>query len=188
MKKSTKQVTTATLALVMVPLSVLPAFAHIDGSGGSGFAFGFSHPFSGIDHLVAIMGVGALAALRGGRATIAISLTFIAAMIVGALLPIIGFKVPGAELMIVISLLAVGLFLVLGNRLALPAVVAAAGVFALFHGVAHGNEMAVSATPMNYVVGFVVAGTLLLSLGGAAAVLTGRAVKSVSENFVPFLR
>lgn len=166
----------------MISLSVLPAAAHTGGVGAGGFAIGFAHPFTGIDHLVAIMGVGALAALRGGRATLAIPAAFIAAMVLGAILPIIGFAIPGAEVMIILSLLVVGSLLGLGRRLALPAVVAAVAVFALFHGVAHGNEMAASVTPAAYVLGFVVAGALLLILGTIAAVPVTRMAQHLGRK------
>lgn len=171
MKQSTKLLTAASLGLVTVSLMALPAFAHTGGHATGGFAAGFLHPFTGIDHLVAIIGVGVLATLRGGRAMSALPAAFLAAMVLGAILPIMGVAIPGAEAMIVLSLLIVGTLLGLGKRLALPAVVSAVAVFALFHGVAHGTEMAVSVSPLPYVMGFVLAGALILMLGMIAAML-----------------
>lgn len=174
MKKPTKRLTTAAISMVAISLSTLPAAAHVGDHGavigGSGFAAGFVHPFTGIDHLVAIVGVGALAALRGRGATLSIPAAFIAAMVLGAILPMAGLAIPGAEVMIVLSLLAVGLLLGLGERLELPAVHVAVGTFAFFHGVAHGNEMALSIAPAAYVLGFTAACGLLLCVGRIAAV------------------
>lgn len=183
MNRSRKHLTVATIAAAAVSLSALPAAAHVGaGTGGGGFIAGFAHPFSGMDHLVAIVGVGALAALRGRNAMLAIPAAFLLAMALGAILPIVGFAVPGAEVMIILSLLVVGALLGLGKRLALPAVVGAVAPFAFFHGVAHGNEMAASLMAAPYILGFVSGAALLLVLGTVAAVPAARVIRHLGRK------
>lgn len=183
MTRSRKHLTVATIAAAAISLSALPAAAHVGvGMGGGGLAAGFAHPFSGMDHLVAIVGVGALAALRGRNAMLAIPAAFLAAMVLGAIVPIVGFAIPGAEVMIILSLLAVGALLGLGKRLVLPAVAGAVALFAFFHGVAHGNEMASTHMAAPYVLGFVVGAAVLLGLGMLAAAPVARLAQHLGRK------
>lgn len=170
MNKPIRRFAIAPAGMAALLISAIPAAAHIAGSDtGGGFAAGFAHPFTGIDHLVAIAGVGVLAAFRKGGAVFSIPAAFLAAMVGGAVLAIAGLAIPGAELMIILSLLAFGILLGSGKRLELPAVLGAVTFFALFHGVAHGNEMALNIAPSAYILGFASASTLLLGMGAIVA-------------------
>jgi len=102
---------------------------------------GFSHPFGGADHLLALLAVGAWSAMRPARVWAA-PLAFASALLAGALMGLAGWALPAVEPMIAASLLVLGLLL--GTRVTLPAPAAAALVagFALFHGAAHGAELA----------------------------------------------
>jgi urease accessory protein len=103
-------------------------------------AAGFKHPFTGLDHLVAMFALGVWSALTARRVWLA-PLAFASALLVGALLGVAGIGVPAVEPMIATSLLGLGLLI--ASRAALPAAlgVAIATSFALFHGVAHGQEL-----------------------------------------------
>lgn len=107
----------------------------------AGFVAGWLHPFTGADHLAAMLAVGVWSALALKRAWIA-PLAFVACLAAGALAGFAGLAVPAVEPMIAVSLLALGLLVALQQRL--PAAVAAplAGGFAFFHGAAHGSELA----------------------------------------------
>lgn len=168
MKNPIRIATVAPVGIATMLLSALPAAAHVGGSSG-GFVAGFVHPFTGIDHLVAIAGVGVLAAFRGRGTVLSLPTAFLAAMAGGAILAIAGAAIPGAEVMIILSLLTFGILLGSGERLGLLPVHGAVAFFAIFHGVAHGNEMALSAAPSAYILGFVSASALLLGIGAIFA-------------------
>lgn len=118
---------------------------------------GALHPLTGLDHLAAMVSVGLWSALttrhsdRAMRSTWSAWLTrsvwsapaaFAATLLVGALLGLAGLSLPGVEPMIAASLLVMGLLV--STRMALPTLAGGAlvAVFALFHGLAHGAELA----------------------------------------------
>ena len=105
------------------------------------FFTGSAHPLCGLDHLAVMVSVGlwsALSARRAGPALLWGPAGFAGMLLVGALLGLRGLQVPAVEAMIAASLVVTGLLVV--SRLRLPGVVAAllVGVFAVFHGLAHG--------------------------------------------------
>jgi urease accessory protein len=102
---------------------------------------GLLHPLTGLDHLAAMLAVGFWSALTTRRLWTT-PLAFSAMLLTGALLGLAGIELPAVEPMIAASLLVLGLLVVLRARM--PAVLAAAlvGLFAIFHGVAHGTELA----------------------------------------------
>src|SRR5258707_6971680 len=57
------------LRIAAVSLGFVPtiAFAH-PGHDGAGLVYGFLHPLGGVDHIIAMVAVGLLAARLGGRA------------------------------------------------------------------------------------------------------------------------
>jgi urease accessory protein len=69
----------------LAALAPAAAFAHPGHPGheGLGLAGGFAHPFSGADHMLAMVAVGLWAALRGGRAVWAWPAAFVCAMVLG---------------------------------------------------------------------------------------------------------
>ncbi|MGH8354011.1 MAG: HupE/UreJ family protein, partial [Pseudomonas sp.] len=69
------------------------ALAH-PGHEVSGLAAGLLHPLSGVDHLLAMLGVGLWAGQRGGKALWLLPLSFMAMLAVGGLLGINGFALP----------------------------------------------------------------------------------------------
>jgi urease accessory protein len=103
-----RNISTPLMALGL--LFILPslASAHIlTGSPHShGMADGFIHPFTGLDHLLAMFAVGLWAAQHRGRAVWMIPLAFVSVMVLGGILGVSGASVPGAELGIAASLLA----------------------------------------------------------------------------------
>lgn len=127
-----------TLAL----LAISPAaFAHPGHLTGSGFATGLLHPFTGLDHLLAMLAVGLWAAQRGGRYLFVIPASFVAMMALGATAGASGIALPLVEPGILGSLLVFGLLIAFDARLPLAAGMAIIGGFALFHGYAHAVEM-----------------------------------------------
>jgi urease accessory protein len=130
----------AALALASLPLLTQ---AHTGAQGGHhhGFLEGLSHPFTGLDHLAAMLTVGYWSALTARRIWVA-PLAFGLLLMVGAGLGLRGVELPAIEPMIAASLLVVGLMA--ATRVKVPALAGGAliGGFALFHGLAHGLELA----------------------------------------------
>ncbi len=158
-------------------LAALPAFAgallagaggaeaHIYGAYGAGLVDGVVHPFGGFDHLVAMVAVGLWAAQLGGRALWRLPAAFVAVMAMGGLGGGAVGSLPIVEIGIAGSVLALGLFIALAARPPLALGMAIVGAFALFHGVAHGSELAQTASPWAYALGFIAATTTLHVLG-----------------------
>ena len=144
----------------------MPALAHAHpGHATSSVAHGFSHPLSGIDHFLAMLAVGLWAGQLGGRARWQVPVAFLVVMLAGGILGMGGTSVPGVEQGILASILVLGVLVAAAIRLPLVISIAMVGMFAFFHGAAHGTEMPVSATGLSYSVGFTIA-TAMLHLTG----------------------
>lgn len=126
----------------LVLLAMSPAaFAHPGHLTGSGFTTGLLHPFTGLDHLLAMLAVGLWAAQRGGRYLFVIPASFVVMMALGAVIGAAGLPLPLVEPGIFGSLLVFGILIAFDARLPLAAGMTVIGSFALFHGYAHAVEM-----------------------------------------------
>jgi urease accessory protein len=143
----------------------LPAEAHLLNAGSAGAAQGFAHPFSGLDHILAMVAVGLWAAQIGRRALWMLPLAFPLAIAAGGLLGMGGIAVPGVETGIGASVVLLGLMIALVARPPLPIATALVVLFAIFHGHAHGTELPQAASPVLYGLGFVAATALLHMIG-----------------------
>jgi len=156
--------------LILTCILSSPAFAH-SGHSASDFASGFGHPFGGIDHVLAMVAVGLLAATMGGRALWAVPAAFVTMMVVGGALGFARVQVPGTEIGIATSIVVLGALIMFGRpdsgagRRAISSVVALAGAFAVAHGYAHGSEMPPAFDAAAYMIGFVCSTVLLHGLG-----------------------
>lgn len=159
-----------TICLAILLLTAAgPALAH-SGHDISGFA----HPFTGADHLLAMVGVGVWASLLSTRhpaAAFLVPAAFVGMMLVGAGAGFAGMKLPLVEAGIVASVLILGGLIMAAVRLPSALAMAVVGLFALFHGYAHATEAPADGTG-TYIWGFVAATILLhvvgLGLGGVA--------------------
>ena len=162
-------------SLAAAALGALPllASAHVGADGAAhhdiGFAQGFLHPFTGMDHLAAMVAVGLWSALiaRSARDVLWAPVGFAAMLLAGALVGLAGVQVPAVEPMIAASLLVIGLLVVTRLRLPGPVAAAVVGAFAVFHGVAHGYELSGDHGAGLAIAGMVLA-TALLHAGGIA--------------------
>ncbi|MFD2192364.1 HupE/UreJ family protein [Pistricoccus aurantiacus] len=157
-------------------LLLLPAlaWAHVGPGHPGGLAQGLLHPLLGIDHLVAMVAVGLWAAQCGGRALWALPLSFMAVMLLGGLIGMAGIAMPFIEPGIVASVLVLGLLIAAAVRLPLVASSALVGLFAVFHGHAHGAEMPATASGLAYAIGFVLATGVLHCCGIGLGLFTKR--------------
>jgi urease accessory protein len=162
-----------TIALAALCLFAGTASAHTGVHAGSGLAGGLAHPFMGLDHLLAMLAVGAWAAQQGGRALWAVPSAFVGAMLLGGAYAYAGGVLPQVETVIALSVLALGLLISTRRRWSLPAGMAIAATFAVFHGHAHAAEMPQFAAPLLYAAGFAAA-TAVLHGAGIVGGLVGR--------------
>lgn len=148
------------------------------GQGFDGLWDGILHPLTGIDHLLAMVAVGILAAVvadrRVGWTT---PVAFVAGMVGGGVLGIAGVGAGFVEATIAVSVVALGALIVatLVPSARLGWWVPAVGLtFGAIHGLAHGGEVPASASPVAYVVGFVVATVVLHAAGVVVGSTLGR--------------
>ena len=142
-------------------------FAHAPEGAGGGFLTGFLHPIMGFDHLVAMVAVGLWGAFLGDRALWILPIVFPSIMAVGAALGIVGLEIPLVEFVIALSGVVLGALIALRFKAPLAIAMVLVGIFAIFHGYAHGTEMPGQISAITYGAGFVI-GTGLLHLAGIA--------------------
>lgn len=154
--------TTLAAAFVFAPTVAL---AHAGHGDTSALLSGFAHPLTGIDHVLAMVAVGVLAAQFSGLALWLIPLSFVGIMAVGGALGMAGILLPFAELGVSLSVVILGLAIAFPFRLLTLAAAALVGLFALFHGQVHGAEIPAAASGLYYTAGFIGATALLHATG-----------------------
>jgi urease accessory protein len=167
------------LSLIAMLIATTAAQAHPGVGNTHGLVHGLAHPIGGIDHVFVMVAVGLFAAQLGGRALWLVPLSFVAMMAVGGAFGMAGVNLQLVEIGIALSVIVLGL--AVAARLHLPTVAAMAlvGVFALFHGHAHGAEMPDTASGLAYAIGFILATASL----HAAGICLGLALGKAGEAF-----
>lgn len=168
--------TAAVLSSLAAIVALLPtvALAHTGHGEASGFMHGFGHPIGGLDHVLAMVMVGVLAFQLGGRALWLVPLTFVGVLAFGGALGVAGVEVPAVEVGIALSIVVLGVVVALGGRAPMAVLLALVGVFAIFHGHAHGTEMPEDAGGLAYGVGFMLATAVLHAAGLGLGMVIGR--------------
>ncbi|RWE40138.1 MAG: protein hupE [Mesorhizobium sp.] len=169
------------LSAILLVAAAMPAYAHVGIGTTSSLMAGFTHPLSGPDHLTVMLAVGLWAALKGGKAIWAWPAAFVAVMLAGAALGMAHVPLPFVEPGIMASVVALGLLVALAVDLPVPAGVAIIGLFALFHGHAHGMEVPENAGGLEYMAGFATATVLLHAIGIAAGLGLGMKFRGVAR-------
>ena len=169
--------------LIAAPLALLPtlALAHTGVGETSGFSHGFMHPVSGLDHILAMVLVGIFAWQLGGRALWAVPATFVLVMAVGGGLGMVGIDIPFVEVGIGLSVVVLGAIVAFGVKAPVAVAMAVVGLFAIFHGHAHGAEMPEDAGGLAYAAGFMIATALLHCVG----IAIGFGIGKISDRYGP---
>ncbi len=152
------------------------AMAHTGHEVG-GFSSGLMHPVGGLDHLLAMLAVGLWSAAVMPRHLWAAPAAFMSFMLLGAILGVAGVTLPLLEPGIALSVVIMGLLLIGLTRLGATPALALIGVFALFHGNAHGAEAPLGGSVALYMAGFLISTGLLHLTGvgiGAAVMRTAQ--------------
>lgn len=160
-----------------------PVLAHTGVGSVSGVSAGFGHPIAGVDHVLAMIAVGLLAARLGGWSLWFVPAAFVAMMAVGGVLGVAGATVPFVEQGIIGSVIILGAVLAVGRWMPVAVAVSMVGTLAVFHGYAHGAEMPVNAGGLSYGIGFVAA-TALLHIVGLGL---GVGVRKVGPSLAPLV-
>jgi urease accessory protein len=194
MNRISKSLTWLPVIAVLL-ISTQSAYAHSDSHQAAGFITGFGHPWSGWDHIIAMIAVGLWGAQLGAPAVWLLPVTFPMVMAVGAFFGLIGVPLPGIEIGIGISALLLGTMLAFEAKPALWIAAVMVGVFGLFHGHAHGTELPDGQNGTLYSMGFVIATGCIhgvgiafglvhrWSAGKAALRLAGTAIAVVGAVF-----
>ena len=126
-------------------LAAEPALAHhvmggrMPATFGEGFLSGLGHPVIGLDHFAAVVAVGCLAAAH--RAGAVLALGFVAAMMLGVAAHLGGATVPGAEFLVALTVVGLGVAVVRTPPLPAAAAVALFVAAGLVHGYALGESI-----------------------------------------------
>lgn len=145
--------------------------AHTGGGIAGGFGSGFLHPIFGWDHVIAMVAVGMWGAFLGAPAIWVLPVVFPLVMAFGGALGVLGVPLPAVEPGIALSAIVLGGMVALAARPPIWFAACVVGVFAIFHGHAHGTELPTAANPLAYSLGFVIATGLLHVCGIAIGLL-----------------
>jgi urease accessory protein len=133
------------IVAILVLAAAEPAFAHHLMGGHmpvtftQGLLSGLGHPVIGIDHFAAVVAVGCLAAAH--RAGAALAIAFVIAMMAGVGLHLHGTTVPAAELLVALSVVALGAVLLRWPQLSISTALGLFVVVGLIHGYALGESI-----------------------------------------------
>ena len=166
------------------------AFAHMI-TERVGFFDGITHPVLGLDHLFAMVSVGIISAQIGGKAIWKVPSAFVALMIAGG---IFGFSLIVenfyfVEIGIIFSVILLGLAISVEKKIPTNLIMIFVGLFGLFHGIAHGLEIPAAASPLLFVLGFIIGTTALHLFGvtiGHYAIKTSISLKILRLTGVTF--
>ena len=141
------------------------AFAHVQKGEAAGFLSGLKHPVSGLDHVLAMVAVGLWGAQLGAPAVWVLPVAFPMVMAFGGMLGLMGVPLPGIEYGIAASAILLGIAVMFEIRPPLAIAAFVVGIFAIFHGHAHGTELPPGQSGLLYSMGFVIATGCLHGVG-----------------------
>lgn len=164
--------------ILTVTLALAGAAAAHPGHAGTGFVSGLVHPWTGIDHLVALVSAGVWAFRAGGTARRIVPPLFLLAMAAGFLLSWTGSVRPGPETWTLAGTAGLVVAALFGGRL--PLVLPSSLVAALLHGMAHGGEAPSGSAGPDFLAGFLVSAAALQLFGFLAGFAARRALLRAS--------
>jgi urease accessory protein len=165
----------ATAVAVAYAASTMPSYAHILPEAG-GLGAGLSHPLSGLDHILAMAGVGIWAGQNADSQPLFrwLPLGFVIGMIAGSVFGMTGLSLPFVELGITGSVVLLGAIVALGSRVPFGAALAMTAAFGSLHGFAHGQELPIASNAFLYGLGFVASTVVLHAVGFSLATIIAR--------------
>ncbi len=162
--------------IVLFGLLASSLWAHTGVNASFTLGEGFLHPIGGLDHILAMFAVGLFASLYTQKDIVKVLMAFVGMMGLSALIGTYHLAIPFIEAGIVASIVVFGLMIVFASTIPYRIALAAIGIFAMFHGYAHGYEFSGNGSFIAYLGGFSVS-TLAIHLAG---LVTGRLVQSAT--------
>jgi urease accessory protein len=107
---------------------------------GQGLLSGLGHPIIGLDHLAAVLAIGALAAAH--RAGVALALGYVVAMIAGVAIHLQDVTLTGAEFLVALSVILLGALLARRSIVQSGVLLGLFALAGLLHGYALGESIA----------------------------------------------
>ncbi|MGH9400053.1 MAG: HupE/UreJ family protein [Thermoanaerobaculia bacterium] len=147
----------ALLALLLLLLAPASALAHVSKGEAAGLLAGLRHPISGLDHVLAMVSVGLWGSQLGAPAVWLLPVTFPMVMALGGMMGLLGVPLPGVEIGIAASAIALGAAVAAEAKPRLAVAAVLVGAFAVFHGHAHGTQLPAGQSGLLYSMGFVIA-------------------------------
>src|ERR1700739_1438096 len=129
-------------SVVLMLLWPMRAWAHAQGGEAAGLLGGLRHAVSGLDHILAMVAGGLWGAQLGQPAIWLLPVTFPMVMAFGGMLGLMGISLPGVEIGLALSGVVLGAVFLLEFKAPLYIAAALVGIFGLYHGHAHGAELA----------------------------------------------
>lgn len=129
------------IALAALAIASSYAQAHVQGGvwHSHGLSAGLLHPFTGLDHLLAMLAVGIWSVRQQGDNQL--PLAFLAMLLFGVLTGVAGWQIPALESGIALTVAVLGVLIVAALRLPSALAGAMLASFAILHGNAHGHEL-----------------------------------------------
>ncbi|WP_120509771.1 HupE/UreJ family protein [Rahnella bruchi] len=150
---------------ILGPLFIMnSAYAHSNGESS-----GWMHPLSGMDHLLAMVSVGAWSSQIGGKAIWIVPAAFVCFMFTGGLLGFEHIEIPGTEVGVSLSVVLLGLAISVKKILRIYLAATVTALFGIFHGYAHGYEMPLMQNKLTYTAGFLATTAMLHAVGAIGA-------------------
>ena len=177
----------AVLALIVALSALAAAFpAHAEAAQSNSFAAGFGHPIAGMDHILVMIAVGVWGVIAGGRALWLWPVAFVSTMLAGFVAAVLGLSLPWTDAVICSSVVVLALMVALAVRAPLWVGAGLIGLFAFFHGHAHGTETVAANLPA-YAAGFALATAGLHATGIALGLATQNSVGRFSVRMTSVL-
>ncbi len=141
-----------------------PALAHNETvSLSSSLLSGLLHPLTGFDHLLAMIAFGIWFSLQNAKQVYSLPSILLVMLVAGFGLGMSGLNLPMVEGGILSSLFVIGLLVATATKLKAQIALPLTGVFALFHGFAHGAEIG-SAFAGLFMIGFILSCALTVMI------------------------
>ncbi|MEM9774314.1 MAG: HupE/UreJ family protein [Chloroflexota bacterium] len=129
------------------------------------FLAGLFHPVMQLNHFLAMVSAGIISAQIGGRMVWTIPVTFVGLMAIGWGLNLAGIGLGYIDLAVALSIVVLGLIIAIDRSFTVAIMIIVVGLFALFHGYAHGVEMPSLANPIQYASGFLIGAAIIHFIG-----------------------
>jgi urease accessory protein len=164
----------AALVLFVLTCFSSAALAHVGDHSHMSFAEGLAHPFTGLDHMLAMVAVGLWASQLGRPALWLLPAVFPLVMAIGAVFGMSGRELPLLEIGIAGSVIVLGAAIALALRPSLVLSAALVAGFALLHGYSHGAELPADVSGLTFAIGFIAATLVLHAIGIGLGLLADR--------------